>query len=94
MKNTNSLTKPMVVSKELEKIIGKKKCSREQTLKRVWKYIKNNELQVENNKRNILPDVSLSKILGKKPIYFTKIIGKVYKHLSEEPIKNVKKEKK
>ena len=61
-----ALTKPMKLSADLESIIGKGPLSRGEVVKKVWDYIKKNNLQNPKNKRNIFSDDKLSKIFGGK----------------------------
>ena len=81
-KNTG-LNKPMKVSESLQAVIGKKTCSRPQSMKFIWGYIKENKLQDTNDKRIINPDAKLSKVIGKKPINMMKLAGATFKHLSD-----------
>ena len=58
--------KPMKVSAELEAVIGKGPMARGQVVKKLWEYIKGNNLQNPQNKRNILADAKLKVIFGGK----------------------------
>lgn len=77
------LMKPMNCSSDLSAVIGKKKCSRAETMKLLWAYIKKNKLQDEDDKRTIIPDSKLGRVLGSRPINMLKIAGKISDHLSE-----------
>ncbi|MBI5346336.1 MAG: type I DNA topoisomerase [Chlamydiae bacterium] len=72
------------VSSELEKIIKVKKVTRPELLKKVWEYIKSNNLQDPKNKRTIVPDKNLAKVFGSdKPVDMMKM-GKFFeKHLKK-----------
>lgn len=61
-----ALLKPMQVSPELEAVIGAGPMSRGEVVKRIWDYIKKNNLQNPQNKRNILADAKLKAIFGGK----------------------------
>jgi len=61
-----ALLKPMNLSAELEAVIGKGPMSRGEVVKQIWVYIKKNNLQNPQNKRNILADAKLKAIFGGK----------------------------
>lgn len=61
-----ALMKPMNLSADLEAVIGKGPLTRGEVVKKVWDYIKKNDLQNPKNKRNIFADDKLSKIFGGK----------------------------
>ena len=70
------------LSKELEEIVDAKELSRPEVVKKVWDYIKKHQLQDPKNKRLIVPDEKLSKVLGgKKPIDMMKLAGLLSKHI-------------
>ncbi len=70
------------LSKELEEIVGAKELSRPEVVKKVWDYIKEHKLQDPKNKRQIVPDAKLAKVLGgKKPIDMMKLSGLLGKHI-------------
>ena len=73
---------PMKVSEELAAVIGKGPMPRTEVTKKIWKYIKSHKLQDPKNKRNILPDEKLSKVLGKKSINMFQMTKVINKHLS------------
>ncbi|MBI4093436.1 hypothetical protein HY417_00575, partial [Candidatus Kaiserbacteria bacterium] len=47
-----ALLKPMNLSAELEAVVGKGPLPRGQVVKKLWEYIKENNLQNPQNKRN------------------------------------------
>lgn len=61
-----ALSKPMNLSPELEAVIGKGPMPRSEVTKKIWEYIKKNDLQNPKNKRNILADDKLKAIFGGK----------------------------
>lgn len=61
-----ALLKPLNLSAELEAIVGKGPMPRGQIVKKLWEYIKSNNLQNPKNKRNILADAKLKAIFGGK----------------------------
>ncbi len=73
----------MKVSEELAAIVGKGPMPRTEVTKKLWAYIKNNNLQDKKNKRNINPDEKLAKVFGgKSSINMFEMTKKVNKHLS------------
>ena len=61
-----ALLKPMNLSSDLEAVVGKGPMPRSQVVKKLWQYIKGNNLQNPKNKRNILADAKLKAIFGGK----------------------------
>ncbi|NDE82175.1 MAG: DNA topoisomerase I, partial [Chlamydiia bacterium] len=69
------------LSKELQAILGVEQLSRPETVKKVWEYIKDHDLQNPKNKRQIVPDSKLAKVFGsKEPIDMMKLAGILGKH--------------
>ena len=56
----------MNLSADLEAVIGKGPMSRGEVVKQIWVYIKKNNLQNPQNKRNIIADAKLKPIFGGK----------------------------
>lgn len=77
-----ALKKPMKVSADLEAIVGKGPMPRMDVVKNLWAYIKKHDLQNPKNKRNILADEKLLKVLGKKEVSMFEMTKLVSKHLS------------
>lgn len=69
------------LSKELIAVVGENELSRPEVTKKVWDYIKANDLQDPKNKRTIVPDVTLGKVIGKKPVDMMKLAGLLSKHI-------------
>lgn len=61
-----ALLKPLELSPELEAVVGKGPLARGEVVKKIWDYIKKNNLQNPSNKRNILADEKLKKVFGGK----------------------------
>lgn len=61
-----ALTKPMNLSADLEAVVGKGPMPRSEVVKKLWEYIKKNNLQDAQNKRNINADDKLKKVFGGK----------------------------
>jgi chromatin remodeling complex protein RSC6 len=77
-----ALMKPYTPSKELSVIVGAKPIPRSQMTKKVWDYIKANNLQDAKNKRNINADEALKPIFGKKTVTMFEMTKLLSKHLS------------
>lgn len=58
--------KPMNISDELAVVVGKGPMPRAEVVKKLWEYIKKNDLQDPANKRDIIADESLKKVFGGK----------------------------
>ncbi len=61
-----ALSKPLNLSADLEAVVGKGPLPRTEVVKKLWEYIKKNNLQNPANKRNILADDKLKAIFGGK----------------------------
>jgi chromatin remodeling complex protein RSC6 len=59
---------PVQPSKELGAIVGDDALPRSQVISKVWDYIKKNDLQNPENRREILGDDKLKKIFGKDKV--------------------------
>lgn len=84
MAKTNSaFMKPLNVSADLAAVVGKGPMPRSEVVKKLWAYIKKNNLQDAKNKRNINADDTLKKVFGGKSVVnmfeMTKLVSK---HLS------------
>lgn len=78
----NALNKPVTLSGDLENLIGKGPMTRAQVTSKVWEYIKANDLQDKNDKRQINPDGKLGAVIGSKQISMFAMTAAVSKHLS------------
>lgn len=69
-------------SPELTAIVGPDEMTRQSATKRLWDYIKKNDLQDPKNKRLITPDEKLAKFFGHgDPVDMMKLAGYISKHL-------------
>ena len=76
--------KPMQPSGELAAVVGSQPQPRSEITKRVWDYIKKNNLQDAQNKRQINADDKLRPVFGgKKNVTMFEMTSLVNKHLSE-----------
>jgi chromatin remodeling complex protein RSC6 len=81
-KRKSGLSQTMyTVSPELEEIIGAKKATRPQIVKKIWVYIKAHKCQDTKNRRMINPDKKLSEVIGSRPIDMLKLAGQLNKHI-------------
>ena len=75
--------KPVQPSEKLALIVGSKPLPRTQVVKKLWAYIKKNNLQDKKNRRNINADAKLMPIFGgKKTVNMFQMTKLVSKHLS------------
>ncbi|KAI5955641.1 hypothetical protein KGF54_001143 [Candida jiufengensis] len=58
----------MFLSNELSDVLGVDKCSRPQVVKKIWAYIKDNQLQDPSDKRQIICDEKLQNLFKKKSV--------------------------
>ena len=79
----SAFMKPLNVSADLAKVVGKGPMPRSEVVKALWVYIKKNNLQDPKKKRNIVADVNLKVVFGGKAVVdmfeMTKLVSK---HLS------------
>jgi chromatin remodeling complex protein RSC6 len=60
--------KPLQPSRELAAVVGSQPLARPEVVSKVWEYIKKNDLQNPQNKREILADDKLEAVFGKKKV--------------------------
>lgn len=60
--------KPLTPSPELAAVVGTTPLARSEVVKKMWEYIKKNDLQNPANKREIISDAKLEPIFGKKKV--------------------------
>ncbi len=82
-KANSAFMKPLKLTADLEAVVGKGPMPRSQVVKKLWVYIKKNNLQDPKNKRNIVADAKLKAVFGGKAVVnmfeMTKLVSK---HLS------------
>ena len=75
--------KPLTPSYKLAEVVGSKPLPRTEVVKKLWAYIKKNNLQDKKNRRNINADAALKAVFGGKSVVnmfeMTKLVSK---HLS------------
>jgi chromatin remodeling complex protein RSC6 len=83
-KRTSGLTQTMCcLSEPLAAVVGAKKLTRPQVVKKLWNYIKCHKCQDTKNRRMINPDQKLSEVIGKKPVDMLKLATFLNKHISK-----------
>jgi upstream activation factor subunit UAF30 len=82
-KENSAFMKPMKVSPELAEVVGAGPMPRSEVVKNLWAYIKKNDLQDPNNKRDIIADAKLKAVFdGKAKVNMFEMTKLVSKHLS------------
>lgn len=64
----SAFMKPMTISEDLAAVVGAGPMPRSEVVKKLWEYIKSNNLQDPANKRNINADAALKKVFGGKDV--------------------------
>jgi upstream activation factor subunit UAF30 len=72
---------PLSVSDALAKVVGNKPLPRTEIVKKIWVYIKKNDLQDKQNKRMINADANLKPIFVKDQISMFEMAGALNKHV-------------
>jgi chromatin remodeling complex protein RSC6 len=82
-KSNSAFMKPLSLTADLEAVVGKGPMPRSEVVKKLWAYIKKNNLQDPKAKRNIIADAKLKTVFGGKAVVdmfeMTKLVSK---HLS------------
>lgn len=82
-KSNAAFMKPLSISSELAAVVGKGPLPRSEVVKKLWAYIKRNNLQDPKKRRNINADEKLTAIFGgKKTVDMFEMTKLVSKHLS------------
>jgi upstream activation factor subunit UAF30 len=81
-KKPNALQKPLRPSKELAAVVGSSPLPRGEVVSKVWEYIKKNNLQNPENRREILADAKLEPVFGKKKVTMFEMNKHLAQHLS------------
>jgi chromatin remodeling complex protein RSC6 len=75
--------KPLTISSSLTAVVGPGPLPRSEVVKKLWEYIRRNNLQDKTNRRNINADDKLKAVFGGKSVVnmfeMTKLVSK---HLS------------
>ena len=82
-KANTAFMKPLQPSEALGKVVGTKAIPRTEVVKKLWVYIKKNDLQDKKNRRNINADANLKVVFGgKAQVSMFDMTKLVSKHLS------------
>lgn len=73
--------KPLTATPALAAVIGTSPMPRTEVVKKLWAYIKKNNLQDAKNKRNINADDKLKVVFGKNTVSMFEMTKLVSKHL-------------
>jgi upstream activation factor subunit UAF30 len=76
-----ALMKPLQPSKELAAVVGSKPLPRPEVVSKVWDYIKTNQLQDPQNKREIVADEKLRAVFGKERVTMFEMNKHLAQHL-------------
>ena len=77
-----ALMKPLQPSKELAAVVGSDPLPRPEMVSRVWDYIKKNNLQNPENRREILADDKLGKVFGTDRVTMFEMNRHLARHLA------------
>ena len=81
----SALNQKLTPSKELADVLGSNgSVTRAQAVKGLWSYVKENDLQNPQNKREILADDKLQPLFGKKKITMFEVGKILNSHLSNQ----------
>ena len=83
-KKPSAFMKPVALTSELEAVVGQGPMPRTEVTKKLWNYIKSNNLQDPEQKRYINPDEKLSTVFGSsQPVDMFTMTSLISKHLSD-----------
>ncbi len=77
-----ALSKPLQPSAELAAVVGSSPLARPEVVSKMWEYIKANNLQNPQNKREILADAKLEPVFGAKSVTMFEMNKHLARHLS------------
>ena len=80
-RKSDGLSRPLTPSPELAAVTGSAPIARSEVVSKMWDYIKKNNLQNPQNKREILADDKLEKIFGAKKVTMFEMNKHLSKHL-------------
>ncbi len=81
-KAQGGLARPVKPSDELAAITGSDPLPRSEVVSKMWDYIRKNNLQNPENKREILADDKLEKVFGTKKVTMFEMNKHLSRHLS------------
>jgi chromatin remodeling complex protein RSC6 len=74
--------RPMQPSQQLAAVVGSEPIPRSEVVSRVWDYIRKNNLQNPQNRREILADEKLEPLFGKKNVSMFEMNKHLSRHMS------------
>ena len=80
-KKPNALQQPLRPSAELAAVVGPGPLSRGEVVSKVWEYIKRNDLQNPEDRREILADDKLEAVFGRKRVTMFEMNKHLTRHL-------------
>lgn len=80
-KTSSALMKPLTPSPELAAVVGSDPLPRPEVVSKVWDYIKKNDLQNPQNKREIIADDKLQPVFGKDRVTMFEMNKHLSRHL-------------
>ena len=78
----NALQQPLRPSEELAAVVGPGPLPRGEVVSKVWDYIKSNNLQNPEDRREILADDTLKKVFGKDRVTMFEMNRHLARHLA------------
>jgi chromatin remodeling complex protein RSC6 len=78
----NALQQPLRPSEELAAVVGPGPLPRGEVVSKVWEYIKSNNLQNPENRREILADDRLAKVFGTDRVTMFEMNKHLARHLT------------
>ncbi|KAJ9100014.1 hypothetical protein QFC19_005832 [Naganishia cerealis] len=85
----NPFNKPLQLSPEFTDVLGESQVSRPQAVKMLWAYIKEHNLQDPQDKRYIVCDEKLLKVLGEPRVHMMTMNKLLSSHFSPLPVSEV-----
>uniref|UniRef100_A0A453LW72 DM2 domain-containing protein n=1 Tax=Aegilops tauschii subsp. strangulata TaxID=200361 RepID=A0A453LW72_AEGTS len=80
-KKAGGFTKLCSISPALQEFVGASECARTEVVKKLWAYIRENNLQDPSNRRKILCDENLKKIFNVNSIDMFQMNKALTKHI-------------
>ncbi len=77
----SGLAKPLTVSPEMAKVVGNQPLPRTEIIKKIWDYIKANDLQDKANRRMINADDTLKAVFEKDQVSMFELAKIVNNHV-------------
>lgn len=93
-KNSNLTSRKLEVLEPLRSLLGETMLARTEVVKKLWDYIKQNELQNPQDRREIICDSRMEPIFGKKMTMFSmnKLLSKYLKNPEDDATNSIKED--